>query len=89
MLTVPLLCLIPNRILYLSIVTQHANIKFTMEIEENHKLPFLDVLLDNSSNQGIITSVSHKKTYTGLLTNFYTFVPFSYKSGIVRTPAEH
>ena len=44
--------------------------QFAMEREENHKLLFLDVLLDNNSNQGIITSVFHKKTYTGLLTNF-------------------
>ena len=65
----------------------HPNIKFTMEREENHKLPFLDVLLDNHSNRGIITSVFHKKTYTGLLTtgNYYSFVPFSYKLGLVRT----
>ena len=56
-----------------------------MEREENHKIPFLDVLFDNNSNHGIISSVFHKKTYTGLLTNFYTFVPFSYKSGLVRT----
>ena len=48
-------------------------------------LPFLDVLLDNHSNQGIITSVFHKKTYTDLLTNYFSFVPFSYKLGLVRT----
>ena len=65
--------------------SQHPNIKFAMEKEENHKLHFLDVLLDNHSNQGIITSVFHKKTYTGLLTNYYSFVPFSYKLGLVRT----
>ena len=65
--------------------SQHPNIKFTMEKEENHKLSFLDVLLDNHSNQGFITSVFHKKTYTGLLTNYYSFVPFSYKLGLVRT----
>ena len=66
---------------------QHPNIKFTctMEREENHKLPFLDVLLDNHSNQCIITSVFHKKTYTGPLTNYFSFVPFSYKLGLVRT----
>ena len=52
-------------------------IKFTMEREEYHKLPFLDVLLDNKSNQGIITSVFQKKTYTGPLTNYYGCVPFS------------
>ena len=65
--------------------TQHPNIMFTMKREENHKLPFLDVLLDKQSNQSIITSVFHKKTYTGLLTNYYNFVPFSYKLGSVRT----
>ena len=37
------------------------------------------------SNQGIITSVFHKKTYTGLLTNYCSFVPFSYKLGLVCT----
>ena len=63
--------------------SQHPNIKFTMEREENHKLHFLDVLLDNHSNQGIITSVF--QTYTGLLTNYYSFVPRSYKLGLVRT----
>ena len=57
--------------------------KFTMEREENNKLPFLDVLLDNNSNQGIITPVFHKNTR--LLTNFYSFVPFSYKLGLSRT----
>ena len=59
--------------------------KFTMEREENQKLPFLDVLLDDHGKQGIITSVFHKKTYTGLLTNYCSFVPFSYKLGLVRT----
>ena len=61
-----------------SINSQHPNIKFTRVREENHKLPFLDVLLDNYSNQGITTSLFHKKTCTqsGFLTNYYGFVPF-------------
>ena len=62
----------------------HPNMKFTMEREENHELPLLDVLLDNNSDQGIITTVFHKKTFTGLHTNLNSFVPFSYKSGLVR-----
>ena len=41
--------------------------------------------LDNHGKQGIITLVFHKKTYTGLLTNYCSFVPFSYKLGLVRT----
>ena len=56
-----------------------------MEREENHKLPSLNVLLDKNSNQGIITSVYHKKTYTGLLIIYYSFVPFCYKLRLART----
>ena len=55
-----------------------------METEVNHKLPFLDVLLDNS-NPSLVTSVYRKSTYTGLLTNFLSFAPFSYKLGLIRT----
>ena len=47
-------------------------------------LPFLDILIDNSGDK-IRTSVYHKPTYTGLLTNFNSFVPFTYKSGLIRT----
>jgi len=59
--------------------SEHTNIKFTMEKEENHKLPFLDVLVDNSHPDFLATSVFRKKTYTGLLTNFFSFTPVSYK----------
>ena len=65
--------------------SQHPNIKFTMEREENYNLPFLDELLDNNSNQGIVTKVFHKKTCTCLLTNYYNFIPFRYKLGLVCT----
>ena len=61
---------------------KHPNIRFTMEMEVNHKLPFLDVLFDNSNPaQSLVTSVFRKSTYTGLLTNFLSFSPFSYKLG--------
>ena len=71
---------------FLSYITsQHPIIKFTVEREENHKLLFSNVLLDNNSNQRIITSVFHKNTYSGPLTNYYGFVPFSYQLGLVRT----
>jgi len=53
----------------------HPNIKFTMETEEKGQLPFSDVLLSKQStsdNQcSCVTSVFRKKTYTGLLTNFF------------------
>ena len=67
----------------------HPNIKFTMETEERAQLSFLDVLLSKqcaSDRQGsFIISVYHKKTYTGLLTNYFSFTPFKYKLGLIKT----
>lgn len=52
-------------------------------------MPFLDVLLSKQSandHQGsFITSVYRKKTYTGLLTNYFSFTPFKYKLGLIKT----
>ncbi len=57
----------------------HSNIKFTMEVEDKGQLPFLDVLISKPSandHQGsFITSVYRKTTYTGLLTNYFSFTP--------------
>ena len=62
---------------------------FTMETEERGQLPFLDVLLSKQSvsdRQGsFITSVYRKKTFTGLLTNYFSFTPFKYKLGLIKT----
>ena len=56
----------------MSINDKHPpNIRFTMETEVNHKLPFLDVLLDNTNPPSLVTSVLRKSTYSGLLTNFF------------------
>ena len=63
---------------------QHPNITFSMEKEANKKLAFLDVLVDNTSSSPT-TSVYHKTTYTGLLTNFFSFSFHSYKVGLVKT----
>ena len=54
-----------------------------MEKEKDHKLPFLDILIDNTKT--LKTSVYHKPTYTGLLLNFDSFTPLLYKKGLVRT----
>ena len=49
--------------------SRHPNIRFTMEKEADHRIPFLDVLIDNNCSHAPITSVYRKKTFTGLLTN--------------------
>ena len=64
--------------------SRHPNIKFTFEKENYGKLSFLDILVDNSSRDCVF-SVFHKKTYTGLLTNVFSFTPSCYKIGLIRT----
>lgn len=61
----------------------HQLTTYHLEKEENHKLPFLDVLIDNSHPDFLVTSVFRKKTHTGLLTNFFSFTPFSCKIGLL------
>ena len=53
--------------------SRHPTIRFTMEKELNRKLPFLDVLIDNSDTNSFLTRVYRKKTFTGLLTNYFSF----------------
>ena len=63
--------------------SQHPNITFTSELEIDSTLPFLDTLIDRSD--GFSTSVYRKPTFTGLFTSFDSFVPLSYKRGLVYT----
>ena len=63
--------------------SRHPNIKFTKEENVNGVLPFLDISISNFD--GYKTSVYHKPTYSGLLTNFKSFVPFDYKKRLVYT----
>ena len=58
--------------------------KFSIEFENNRTLPFLDVNISCKSDS-LVTSVYHKATYTGLLMNFFSFVPHCYKNGLVKT----
>ena len=65
--------------------SQHPTIKFTIEKETNKVLAFLDVCIDNNDPSCLKTSTYRKKTFTGLLTNFFSFTSFSYKVGLIRT----
>ena len=55
------------------------------EKEVDHKLAFLYILIDNTHFPSVITTVYRKKTFTGLLTNYFSFTAWSYKLGLVRT----
>ena len=65
------------------LITKHKNIKFTYEKQVKNDLPFLDILISNDEN--LRTSVFRKKTYPGLLFNYFSFVPDSYKYGLIKT----
>ena len=62
---------------------QHPNLKFTIEKEHVKQLPFLDVL--NTRSDRLTTTVYRKSTFTGLLQNYNSFVPFTYKKGLIKT----
>ena len=68
-------------LLYLN--CKHGNIKFTMEVNVDGILNFLDVKIENKNS--IKTSVFHKPTFTGLMTNFRSFVPYEFKTKLVHT----
>ena len=65
--------------------TRHPCITFTMEKEVDRKLPFLDVLVAKQTGTSFETSIYHKMTYMGLLTNCFNFTAFSYRTGLIKT----
>ena len=71
---------------YNHINSQPPNIQFTMKKEVDGKLTFLDVLV-NKNCCSPNTSVFHtcKRTFTGLLTNYFSFTSFNFKVGLIRT----
>ena len=64
--------------------TKHSNIKFTFEHEHNNSFSFLDVKICRENNK-LTTSVYRKPTFSGVFTNFKSFIPTVYKSGLVYT----
>lgn len=62
--------------------TRHDNIDFTHEIEIDDRLAFLDVLVTREES-GLITSIYRKPTFSGLYTNFNSFISDKYKTGLI------
>ena len=65
--------------------SRHPNIRSTKENQVNHKLPSLNVLIDNNDPNSSPTSVYRKKTFTGSLTNYFSFTSYSYEVGLIKT----
>ena len=58
---------------------RHPNVKFTIDKQINHSIPFLDLFISGIYNQNLNLQTYHKSTYTGLVLNFKSFTSFSYK----------
>ena len=60
------------------------NIAVTSEIEENYSLSFLDVKISREKNKNV-TSVFRKHTFSGIFTNFESFIFKFYKCSLIDT----
>lgn len=63
---------------------ENPNISFTVEHEQNNKLPFLDVLITRAGN-GLSIHIYRKDTYTWLGVNYFYFAPYLYKFNAMKT----
>ena len=57
---------------------------FTYEVVNNDKLPFLDILVTREDKE-FTTNIYCKSTFSGLYTNFHSFLPESYKTDLCLT----
>ena len=56
---------------------------FTYETETNNKLPFLDILVTREDK--FTTMIYRKPTFSGLYTNYHSYMPDKYKTGLFLT----
>ena len=63
---------------------QHKNIKSTSEIEENGPVSFSNIKISLENNK-FVASVYRQTTFSGIFTNFGSFVPDIYKRGLIET----
>ena len=63
---------------------KHKIIKFTFETEDSNNFSFLDVKITRR-NKRFVTSIFRKATFTGVFTNYDSFIFDTYKIGLVHT----
>ena len=60
-----------------------TTIKFTVDVQINNKLPFLDIMIERQNNT-LITYVYHKPTDTGLYLKWVSNQPKQYKINLIK-----
>ena len=66
-------------LVYLSSCRVHSNIEF----DKDNAIPFLGILDTRNQNNIFMTSIYHKKTFTGLYTKWDSFTPWRYKINLI------
>jgi len=61
----------------------HPEIQFTIEVEEDRKLPFLDVLLNRKDDGSFKFSIYRKKTHTDKYLNYHSHHYYSQKIEVI------
>ena len=64
--------------------SKHNNIKFTFQTEDLNNFSFLDVNI-TPKNKWFVTSIFRKATFSGVFTNYNSFLFNTYKIGLVHT----
>ena len=64
--------------------SRHRNIAFTCEEENDNKISFLDISIRRNNN-ALEKSSFRKPTFSGVYTNFNSFLPTEYKRGLLHT----
>ena len=62
--------------------SKHRNIKFTFETEHSNNFSFLDDKITQQNKQ-FLTSIFRKATFSGVFTNYDSFISDTYKIGLV------
>ena len=62
--------------------SKHKNINFSFETEKDGQMPFIDVNVFRENGK-FVTNVYRKETFTGVYTNFSSFIPLEHKFGLV------
>ena len=73
---------------FLNELDDSHNIKFTYEVEQGGQLPFLDLLLNRTENDGLKLQIYRKPTHTDQYLNFSSHHPIEHKLSVVRTLLE-
>ena len=64
--------------------SRHLNIKFSCKDEKDNKISFLDISISRNNN-ALETSIFCKSTFSGVCTNFNSFLPTEYKRSLLHT----